>query len=748
MFKRRRGESRPEHKHDKATQEKIHTQMIEKKRQTGAGGGSTMSTSSDQRPKCFRDIMDLVLRLSDEEWKALSRGMTKKVTRLEFAATCTKIVTAVSSAVVRRLLKPLSKSFGIKAILEANDKLKKMAKSKSSMCPASDASAQRSPMQVSDFICHLGQRIVIEIKGAMLEAIRSTAAGQKPSCSESASSPAEDPITQIDDLSVSCTNEICDRILSLYHSEALHRPGGETSVMSLKSLLEVHKIMKGLEKVVSTTRSSSWFTVSTTSDSSSMTTEVETPSCGSEPPQTESPFSDQFMSKASHVVSEVLLETEQKIAASVSSQTSVPAAIETEPNFLMELAKSTAMEILQKLFCILVSCSDADQSGPEHEQKFLSFAQRIHMDIHKRVFTFICERKQAISEKSKTLLDVCTETDAERDIITENIKKSADVEQFLGKATQVASDILVKRLTSHISTGLIGTKATGTSTMPSSTAAVDLDHIASGSINKVISGVAQEIGISDTENGLEAQVGEAHVSDVNAPYTKSYSDFSPNLQSLPGLEESIIDLESESLPSSQKSPYVPLHLFTVVRNQLKSFFTSFNKSAADDKRTDASALSESDEDSAVPIHISEESSVHKLDIGRSFSDSLLLRRNSMLHYVQFPSELVYRFVEESTKALLQNVLNVIDITEERSEHAAEDQEKKRRSRVRFVVKTSRTIVVKHPKKQKKRRRVPSPSASANLQDASHKNLVFKKARRMLGRFLSDFSKTFFNSSTH
>lgn len=535
-------------------------------------------------------------------------------------------------------------------------------------------------MQVSDFICHLGQRIVIEIKGAMLEAIRSTAAGQKPSCSESSSSPAEDPITQIDDLSVSCTNEICDRILSLYHSEALHRPGGETSVMSLKSLLEVHKIMKGLEKVVSTTRSSSWFTVSTTSDSVSMTTEVVTPSCGSESPQTESPFSDQFMSKASHAVSEVLLETEQKIAASVSSQTSVPAAIETEPNFMMELAKSTAMEILQKLFCILVSCSDADQSGPEHEQKFLSFAQRIHMDIHKRVFTFICERKQAISEKSK----ICTETDAKLDIITENIKKSADAEQFLGKATQVASDILVKRLTSHISTG--------TSKLLSSTASVDQDQIASGSINKVISGVSQEIGISDTENGLEAQVGEAHVSDVNAPYSKSYSDFSPNLQSLPGLEESIIDLESESLPSTQKSPYVPLHLFTVVRNQLKSFFTSFTKSADDDKRTDASALSESDEDSAVDI--SEDGSVHKLDIGRSFSDSLLLRRNSMLRYVQFPSELVYRFVEESTKALLQNVLNVIDITDVSSEHAAEDQEKKKRSRVRFVLKTSRCIVVK------------------------------------------------------
>ncbi|KAK3531748.1 hypothetical protein QTP70_027295, partial [Hemibagrus guttatus] len=706
-----------------------------RRRTAGAAGVSTLSTTSDQRPR---------------EWKAVTRGMMKKVSRLEFAAASTKIVTTVSSAVVRRLLKPLSELFGIKAIVEANDKLKAMAESKSSKCSSSGASAQRSPVEVSDLICHLGQRIVTEIKGAMLEAIRSTASGRRASCSVSASSPAGGPVSQIDDLSITCTNEICERILALYHSTQLHRSGGETtSVMSVKSLLEFQKLMKGLEKVVSVSRSSSWVTVSTTSVS--MTPEVKTPGCASSAPQSVSPFSEQFMSIASEVVSEVLLSTEEKLAASVSSKTSVAASSETEPNFLMELAKSTATEILQNLFCILVSCSDADQSGPEDEQKFLSFAQKIHMDIHKRVFTFISERQQAVSEKSKTLLDACTETDAELDGITKNVQRSAAAEQFLDKATQAVSDILVKRLTSQISSGLISTKGSGSNTATSSTS-VDLNRVFSGSVNKMI-------GITDTENGSEARVGEAQVSDADAssaPYTKSSSVFSTQLQSLSGLEESVLDAEREPLPSVQKSQYVPLHLFTVVRDQLKAFFTSFSKSAADDKGTDRSAHSESQEDCVVPIHIDEEGSVHELDVGRSLSDSVLVRRNSMLRSVQFPSWLVYRFVEESTQALLQNVLNIgaSDGHDGRSLHTAEGQEKKKRPRVRFIVKTSRRVVVKRPKQKKKRHRVPLPqgdqpstSAFARLHKDSRgeskaSRSIFKNTRRALGRIFSNISKTF------
>ncbi|KAK3559138.1 hypothetical protein QTP86_005030 [Hemibagrus guttatus] len=127
----------------------------------------------------------------NSEWMAVSRGMTKKLTRLEFATACTKIVTEVSSGVIWRLLKPLSKSFGMETILEASDKLKKM-ESESSKCSASGS-----------------KRILMEIKGAMMEAIRGTASGPRVSCA------AEDPTTQLDDLSIAYTNEICDKILAL-----------------------------------------------------------------------------------------------------------------------------------------------------------------------------------------------------------------------------------------------------------------------------------------------------------------------------------------------------------------------------------------------------------------------------------------------------------------------------------------------------------------------------------------------------
>ncbi|KAG7325310.1 hypothetical protein KOW79_011626 [Hemibagrus wyckioides] len=647
---------------------------------------------------------------------------SRPVTRVEFVAVCTKIVAEVSSAIVRRLLKPLSRSFGIKVIHEANEKLKKM-ESESGKCSASDASAQRSPMEVSDFICHLAQKVVTEIKGAMLVAIRSMAS------EASASSPAEDPITKLDDLSRACTNEICDKILDLYHSEEFNRLSEEGGlVMSLTSLLKVHNIMMGLEEVVSVSRSSSWITESTTPDLVSTKTEVISPDSVSSPPQAESPFSDQFLSTATQLITEVLLKTAQ---TSVSSQTSVPASRETE---LKELAKSTATEILHRLYYLLHHCSDADQSIPEHE-KFLSFAQKIHTDIHKQVLTFVCEQQQAASDKSKTLLDACTETDAELDISSDGVQKSVSAVEVLDKATQVTSEILVSRLSSHISTGLISMTGSGFST------AVYPDQAASGSVEKVISDVPLETGISDVENRSEL-------------LRESSSEFS---SSPSGPSESVIDEENNPLPSSQNSLYVPLHLFTVIHDQLRSFFKSFSKSAADDEKgIDMSVHSESVEDRVVPIHISRDGSVHELEVGRSISDSVLERRNSVLLSMQFPSELIYTFVQEASKALLQNILNARSSEESEgcSTHTAEDQQKKKRPRVRFIVKTQRCIVVKRPRKQKRQRRVPLPQAdqpsistSANLHETSEiesKTLrsVFKSARRTLGRFFSNISKTF------
>ncbi|KAB5579771.1 hypothetical protein PHYPO_G00198810 [Pangasianodon hypophthalmus] len=980
-------------------------QMSKKKRssQRRTAGACTRDSTSDQRLKCFRDIMDVVLHLSEEEWKAVTRDMTKKVTKLEFVALCTKIVMSAASSAIRRLLTPLMESFGIDSILQANDKLKKMPESKWRKWSDSDTSAQRSPMETSDFICQLVQRVVTQTTAAMLEAIRRVASGRRTICSARASSPVEDQISQ-PDLSIACTNEICDKILALCYSGDFDSPGGEkTSAASLKSHQEVQGIMKGLEEVVSTSRSPFELTLkSSTPDSVPVTTKVMAPDCA------ERLFSDQFLSKATQAVRKVLLKTEEKIAAAMSSQTSVPVRSETEMNSLTEEVKRTASKILWELVFILtqslcksssgVSCNAADQSGPEVERKnFLSGARKIYENIFKQVFEFTSGRKQAISEKNKSFLDVCPKTAAELEGRSENVQESAAAERYLDKAILVASEILEKWLSSKISTGLFSGKDSGSSTESSPTASVDLDRVTAEIVNTVISGMALEIGTTDMENGSDAQVGEAQVSDADArpaPYSEKSSDVitkhrslagfrekkrpscsslenaaaaaaaavtdaqslvsiseAPNLQAVidscteelieknadlllrdklpaksrsskvpwfrrfaflqprksgrlrsevsssvplrskeflnkatqmvsemllrrlstadssrcssedeqsavstadslvsvlyecdesvkdetkssdaleafsclfdvreaesakkpqnilrkvrsllqaffskaskalssPTHEERVeeqvdldlctnsvitevtdllrseltapptvknddahfqtestrrvsdlifrmvescpllpsqfpkerlmkvssalnlqilsteisqtvsatvrqfIDADRKSRPSVQNSSFAPLHLFTVVRNQLKAFFTSFSKHVADDERTDASAQSDGDEDRVTPIYISEDGTVHELtemedlspkemihrracatkdvipklplrdvdraDVGQCSSDSVPGRENNMLRSIQLPSECVYMFAEESIKALLKNVLN-------------------------------------------------------------------------------------------
>lgn len=527
-------------------------------------------------------------------------------------------------------------------------------------------------MEVSDFICQLSQKIVTEIKGAMLEAIRSTVSRMR----SSASSPTEDPITQLDDLSIACTNEICDKILALYNFEEAESLGRESTPAMSSSLDEVASIWSRSVTSVSV------IDVPKTTHAAQMPSDCA--------PQA---VSDEFISKALQMIAEILLKTDQTLCASMSSQTSVCSEAE-----LMELANNTATEILQKSLTLLqahasvcFSSSDADQSGPEYEQKFLSFAQKIHMDIHKQVFKFACERKQAVLEKSKTHLE------AKPDVGTENVEEPTTVEQFLDKATHVMSEILVNRLNTHISTDLVSAKDSSSIKVPS----LELERVSSSKVNKVISGVALEME-------RKAQVGEAQINVSEAdttPYPKSTTDISLILQGLSGQDESSIDTEGKSGTLDQNTAYVPLNLFTVVSNQMKSFFTFFSKHAADDK---SSAQSEREENSVVPIQTGEDDSVHELAVGRSFSDSVLLRKKSVVHNMRFPPQLIYTFVEESAKSLLRNVLtdesssksngsNGINRrdgsngSDGRSPHTAEGQEKM--PKVRYVVKTNRTLVV-------------------------------------------------------
>ncbi|XP_053095313.1 uncharacterized protein LOC128319901 isoform X1 [Pangasianodon hypophthalmus] len=190
------------------------------------------------------------------------------------------------------------------------------------------------------------------------------------------------------------------------------------------------------------------------------------------------------------------------------------------------------------------------------------------------------------------------------------------------------------------------------------------------------------------ERHTEAQLRKV-ASALNLQVVSTASEIS---QTVSSTVQQFIDTDRKSRPSVQRSSFAPLHLFTVVRNQLKNFFTSFSKRVADDERTDASAQSERDQDRVTPIYISEDGTVHELteledlsleemihqrsraitdvianlllrnvdragDVGQCSSDSVPGRGNNMLRSNRFPSECVYTFTEESIKAVVQNALN-------------------------------------------------------------------------------------------
>ncbi|XP_053095426.1 uncharacterized protein LOC128319972 isoform X2 [Pangasianodon hypophthalmus] len=190
------------------------------------------------------------------------------------------------------------------------------------------------------------------------------------------------------------------------------------------------------------------------------------------------------------------------------------------------------------------------------------------------------------------------------------------------------------------------------------------------------------------ERHTEAQLRKV-ASALNLQVVSTASEISRTVSST---VQQFIDADRKSRPSVQRSSFAPLHLFIVVRNQLKNFFTSFSKRVADDERTDASAQSERDQDRVTPIYISEDGMVHELteledlsleemihqrsraitdvianlllrnvdragDVGQCSSDSVPGRGNNMLRSNRFPSECVYTFTEESIKAVVQNALN-------------------------------------------------------------------------------------------
>ncbi|KAF4084395.1 hypothetical protein AMELA_G00128360 [Ameiurus melas] len=92
--------------------------------QSGTCESSFPAFLSCQGLMTFRDILDTVLHLSDEEWTTLTEDMTHQYTKLKFASLCTKIVMSVSESVIGKMIPDLIERFGIESVLRAEAKLK------------------------------------------------------------------------------------------------------------------------------------------------------------------------------------------------------------------------------------------------------------------------------------------------------------------------------------------------------------------------------------------------------------------------------------------------------------------------------------------------------------------------------------------------------------------------------------------------------------------------------------------------
>ncbi|KAL7877358.1 hypothetical protein SRHO_G00040010 [Serrasalmus rhombeus] len=135
-----------------------------------------------EKLKCFRDILDIVCGLSDEEWRALTSDAPHAISKAEFASLCTNIMISVGKSAVKSFLPTLIHTLGMEAVLTAEEQLRKRTQSESrspsgqSTTPTKPAASshdsdERSTVEPSAFICTMIEDFISEVKVAMQEAI-------------------------------------------------------------------------------------------------------------------------------------------------------------------------------------------------------------------------------------------------------------------------------------------------------------------------------------------------------------------------------------------------------------------------------------------------------------------------------------------------------------------------------------------------------------------------------------------------
>ncbi|KAI4884307.1 hypothetical protein NFI96_007763, partial [Prochilodus magdalenae] len=137
---------------------------------------------SPEKLRCFRETLDVVFSLSDEEWTTLTTDVPLAVTKVQFASLCSNIATSVCKSAIQSYLSTLIPVVGMDAVFLAEEKLKKKAASQSVSSSGSTAveETSRSTDDPSDMISNIVEDFVREVKTAM-----QTAIGKVASCKDS-----------------------------------------------------------------------------------------------------------------------------------------------------------------------------------------------------------------------------------------------------------------------------------------------------------------------------------------------------------------------------------------------------------------------------------------------------------------------------------------------------------------------------------------------------------------------------------
>ncbi|KAL6479586.1 hypothetical protein MHYP_G00130190 [Metynnis hypsauchen] len=156
--------------------------MKQKNQHAGEGAAGKPPQEPPQEPpsprslQYFQDILDVVLSLSDQEWRTLTSDMPSPGTKLQFACLCTRVITSVCRSAIQSYLPTLLRVVGTELVLEAEAKLEKRAEpaamsSSSTTAPSPGHSAESSSVDPSELICSITEDFVREVKIAMQRAI-------------------------------------------------------------------------------------------------------------------------------------------------------------------------------------------------------------------------------------------------------------------------------------------------------------------------------------------------------------------------------------------------------------------------------------------------------------------------------------------------------------------------------------------------------------------------------------------------